>query len=347
MKPPDHPTPSGDREIARGIIAALKFGGHEVTLATRFRSREGRGDAEAQARLIAQAEQELAEVLARPEVQATSVWVTYHNYYKAPDLIGPRAAAALGIPYVQLESTRARKRLDGPWALFAEAAEAASEAAAAIFYFTARDGEALRSYAPEGQTLVHLQPFLNLAEAPAPGLHQGGLLAVGMMRHGDKLESYTLLAQAFALLPAGQSWSLTLIGDGAARAEVEALFAPFGDRVTFLGACDAAGVQAAMAEASAFVWPGVNEAFGMVYLEAQAAGLPVIAQDRPGVRDVVHGPLVPVETGAAGYAAAIADMLTDDAARQSRGQAAREMIEAQHLLPAAAARLSAVLEGLV
>ena len=38
LKPPDHPIASGDRTVARMLLAALKLGGHDVGLASRFRS---------------------------------------------------------------------------------------------------------------------------------------------------------------------------------------------------------------------------------------------------------------------------------------------------------------------
>ena len=160
LKPPDHPTPSGDRAMARGLMTALERTGAEVTLASTLRSRDGSGDAALQASLFAQAEEQIARLIPQGRRERWQAWVSYHNYYKAPDLIGPAVAAALGIPYLQVESTRARKRLAGPWADFAIAAESAADAAAVIFYVTARDAETLRRDAPTGQHLIHLRPFL-------------------------------------------------------------------------------------------------------------------------------------------------------------------------------------------
>lgn len=68
---------------------------------------------------------------------------------------------------------------------------------------------------------------------------------------------------------------------------MEGLFAPFGAQVRFTGQLSPEHVADEMTRARLFIWPGVNEAFGMVYLEAQAHGLPVVAQNRPGVRDVI------------------------------------------------------------
>ena len=43
MKPPDHPLPSGDRRMARAFMDLLASLGHEVELASRFRSYDRRG----------------------------------------------------------------------------------------------------------------------------------------------------------------------------------------------------------------------------------------------------------------------------------------------------------------
>ena len=51
LKPPDHPVPSGDRQLARALLQALRAGGHETFVASRFRSYDGAGDAARQARL--------------------------------------------------------------------------------------------------------------------------------------------------------------------------------------------------------------------------------------------------------------------------------------------------------
>src|SRR5689334_7783479 len=101
MKSPDHPVPSGDRTMARLIIAALARAGHEIVLASRFRSWEPR-DERRQARLAAfgarLAARALREMEHTPE-RRPALWFTYHLYHKAPDHLGPRITAALGIPY--------------------------------------------------------------------------------------------------------------------------------------------------------------------------------------------------------------------------------------------------------
>lgn len=340
MKSPDHPVPSGDRSIARALLSALRRAGAEPDLASTLRSREGKGDPAHQQEIEDAAQTEITRLTATPEAREWQAWITYHNYYKAPDLIGPHVAQSLNIPYIQIESTRARKRLTGPWATFARHAEAAADAARLIFYFTARDAETLRRDAPPGQHLVHLRPFLDRMDLPAQSDLTGPMLAVGMMRAGDKLASYQIIADTLAALP-DTDWHLDIAGDGPARPQVEALMQPFGTRVRFLGMLDADALAQAYQTASLLLWPGVNEALGMVYLEAQAAGLPIVAQDRPGMQELLApAPYPEVAAGAQGLAQMLQNYLADHNHRQAAGQTARDHVAAQHLLPAAARTLT-------
>ncbi|PGH57621.1 glycosyl transferase [Azospirillum palustre] len=356
LKPVDHPIPSGDRQMARLILRALGATG-PVEVASGLRVYDGAGDPTVQARLSAAAAAERDRLLslyaAEPE-RRPALWLSYHVYYKAPDLIGPAIARALGIPYVVVEATRARKRLTGPWAAFAAAAEAAIEAAALVLCVSARDRQAVEAYGPPGQRVAMLPPFLDLPPAPeareptvTPRLLPR-LLTVAMMRPGDKLASYRLLADALHLV-AAQPWTLDIVGAGPAAAEVAALFAPFGPRVTLHGACPPDSLAGHYRTADLLVWPGLNEAFGMVYLEAQAQGVPVLAIDNAGtgtvIRDGVGGRL----TGPAPqeFAAALAALLADPPALRALGRSARAHVEAHHALTAAADRLRGLLTGLV
>ncbi|WP_170430136.1 glycosyltransferase family 4 protein [Ruegeria arenilitoris] len=336
MKAPDSPVPSGDREMARNLMQAIGAQGDTVQLASRLRIYDKVGDTQAQAALRAEADTE-AQRLINDLPPDTALWVTYHNYYKAPDLLGPHVCKARNIPYVQLESTRATSRLNGPWAGFAKAAHDACDAAQVIFYHTANDLITLERERHGEQRLVELPPFLPLSELPPASTCDGPMLTVGMMRHGDKLASYTLLAQTLAFLPG--DWTLNIAGDGPARSEVKVLMAPFGPKVRFLGQCDRDALRALCAEASVLVWPGVKEAYGMIYLEAQVSGVPVVAQDRPGVRDVLTPSEYPsIEAGPEGLAARLRTLLGDQNLRLSQGAEARARMAERHLMPAATDR---------
>jgi glycosyltransferase involved in cell wall biosynthesis len=169
-----------------------------------------------------------------------------------------------------------------------------------------------------------------------------------MMRRGDKLASYRLLAQSLAML-SDLDWSLDVVGDGEARGEVATAFAEFGSRIRWRGALDESAVAAALAASDLFVWPAINEAFGMALLEAQASGLPVVAGASGGVTGIVADR----ETGllarpgdAAGFAAALRHLMLEPDRRAALGTAARERLRREHDLPVAAARLRAVLAGI-
>jgi len=331
--------------MARGLMRALEVAGYRVDLASDLRTHDGKGDRAFQASLVEQAKHEVDRIL--KDAPKWSAWVTYHSYYKSPDLIGPFVSKAMGIPYVQIESTRARKRLDGPWEQFAKAAEAASDSANAVFYMTQADKEALEDYAPDGQALIHLPPFLTMNTLPPQAAPTGqSILSVGMFRSRAKHASYDLIAQTLPLLSA-PDWHLTIVGDGAEREGIEALFAPFGPRVRFTGALDRDGIDGCFASSRAFLWPGVDEAYGMVYLEAQAAGVPVVAQDRNGVRDVLATQGCDPAQGPQALAERLDRLLLDDAYHAQTATEARASVQSRHLLPSAAETLNKTLEALI
>lgn len=360
MKSPDHPAPSGDRTMARLLMKALRRAGFAPTLASALRSWDGAGDSAFQEGVrrasLAEADRLAARWREAPAEARPRLWFTYHVYYKAPDWIGPRVAEALGIPYVVAEGSRAGKRAGGPWALGHAGAEAALDRADLLLAMTEADREALERARRPTQTIAALPPFLDLDECPpAPAAVDRAdgavrLLAVAMMRQGAKLASYRRLAEALARI-ADDSWTLDIVGDGDARLEVEALFAPLAPRITLRGAIeDRERLAALYAGADLFVWPAVDEAYGMALLEAQAFGCPVLAGAHGGVasvvRDGVTGMLVPPEN-TAGFAEALRALIRDGARRRRLGEAARAFVHGERGLDSAADRLRTALTPLM
>jgi glycosyltransferase involved in cell wall biosynthesis len=341
LKPPDHPTPSGDRRMARLLMDALSVGGHTPVLASRFRSRAAAGDADG--RIEAQGAEAGEACLAALKVDPPDAWLTYHLYYKAPDWLGPPIARALGIPYLVAEASLAPKRATGPFARGHQAVVDALGQAAAVLALSRLDMECL---APATRHLHHFPPFLDARPFTATRSGDGvQLLAVGMMRADAKLRSYLLLAAAMKHI-ADRPWHLRIVGDGPARAEIEEAFALLGDRVTFHGAATLEELPALYAAADLLVWPAVDEAFGMALLEAQAAGTPVVAGGYGGVPEVVADGVSGIVTppgDVAAFALAVASLLDAPTQLQSMGQAARDHIRDHHDLPEAARRLDAIL----
>ena len=363
LKPPTHPNPSGDRQMARLLMQALELAGHEVELASRFRSREAAGDRDRLERLQKVGEK-LAERLIRrykalPPRRRPQLWFTYHLYYKAPDWIGPKVARALKIPYVAAEASVAHKRANGPWAAAHRAVLEALDQAAAVVTFNPLDAKLI----PDQSDVRLLKPFIDTAPFDAvrplrddyravlaseqhldPELPW--LLAAAMMRPGDKLKSYQILAQALRAIP-DIPWHLVVAGEGQAYDAVVQAFAwALPGRVRFLGLVQPDVMPALYSACDLLVWPAVNEAFGMALLEAQAAGIPVVAGRNPGVETVVAEGVTGYlsDPGLATFAASVREMLSQKASRTAMGKAAPKVIEENHSLLAAARRLNAILE---
>ncbi|HET8725957.1 MAG TPA: glycosyltransferase family 4 protein [Alphaproteobacteria bacterium] len=356
LKPPDHKVPSGDRRMARLLMAALRAAGHEVVLASRLRSWTDGGDPERQAR-IRDRGRRIAAALVRRWRDGSGrpdAWFTYHLYHKAPDWLGPPVADALGIPYVVAEASHAAKRALGPWAEGHAAALAAIRRADAVLALSAVDAEGLAGVVAAPDRLVRLPPFLDVAPFAAAGRAEARakwfdgevgpwLVAVGMMREGDKLRSYRVLADALRRL-ADLPWRLALAGDGPARTAVLDGFDPA--RVRHLGQLSQDDLPGLLAGSDLMVWPAINEAYGMALLEAQAAGLPVVAGASGGVPDIVrHGAtgLLTPAGDAAAFAEAVRALLGDAGRRRALGAEAARIAAAEHGFPAAAAGLDAVL----
>jgi glycosyltransferase involved in cell wall biosynthesis len=360
LKPPDSPTPSGDREMARGLGRLLRRLGHSVTMPALSRVAPGVPPSDAHLALERRARQQAARLIGRWHALPArhpdrfDLWFTYHCYYRKPDWLGPIVARALGIPYVLAEASHAPRRAQGPTRLGHRAVERALAAADLVLTVNPRDVAGVRARLRPGAHQLWLPPFIDVrpfsaaAAVPRPTNDVPLLISVGMMRTRDKLASYRVLAAALGLL-GSRPWRALIVGDGAARGEVEALMAPFGRRVHFAGAVPHDTLPALYASADLYLWPAINEAYGMAFLEAQAAGLPVVAGRTGGVpavvSDGVTGLLTPVGDAPA-FAAAVGRLLDRPAERARLAIAAANRVASHHDERAAARALAAALRVL-
>lgn len=131
----------------------------------------------------------------------------------------------------------------------------------------------------------------------------------------DGRKGFRVAVEAFGRLAAERpDVRLIVAGDGPERAAVDALPAGARARVRLLGAVPNAELHPIEAACDVYLGPAIGgESFGVVLIEAMAAGLPVVASDIPGydevVTDDVDGLLVPPSDAAAlaGAAAAVLD----------------------------------------
>ncbi|RWL43966.1 MAG: glycosyltransferase [Mesorhizobium sp.] len=351
LKSPNDPVASGDRQMARTLIKALQHVGHSVELASELRFYLREPEPKSFDALKIEAREEAARLTRLWDRDGKpDLWLTYHPYYKAPDLIGPELAAAFAVPYATAEASYSRRRNAGLWADAQALVARAVERAALNICLTQRDREGLEDAVP-GATFGMLSPFIDISafrETPARG-SPTRLVTVAMMRPGDKLESYRLLAQALGSI-GHLPWTMSVVGDGLARDEVKAQFAGLpADRIEWLGAIEPAAVPDVLYSGGIYVWPGFGEAYGVAYLEAQAAGLPVVAQDIAGVPEVVRdgqtGFLTPPGDVTA-FASAIERLLARNDERTIMAAEARRFVLEERSLGAGAARLAELLAKL-
>ncbi|MCX6018153.1 MAG: glycosyltransferase family 4 protein [Chloroflexi bacterium] len=154
--------------------------------------------------------------------------------------------------------------------------------------------------------------------------------ALRLLAVGNLIERKGLHTTLTALRDVCGDWTLDVIGRDdvdpayAARCRHIANVAGFGARVRWRGRLDDAELARCYASADALVAPSQYEGFGIVYLEAMAAGLPVIASTAGAAGEIVYddveGYLVPPENPAA--TAAAIQRLFDPEQRRRLGRAA-------------------------
>jgi glycosyltransferase involved in cell wall biosynthesis len=357
LKSPDSPIPSGDREMARGLRRLLRGLGHTVVMPALSRVPPGvpasQDHLALERRMRTQAQRLIARWRALParHPERFDLWFTYHCYYRKPDWLGPVVTQALGVPYALVEASHAPRRAHGSTRPGHRAVERALAAADLVLTVNPRDVAGVKARLRPGAHQLWLPPFIDTRpfdRAPRAASDPPLLLSVGMMRTRDKLESYRVLAEALGRLK-DKAWRALLVGDGPARGEVEAMMAPFGERVRFAGAVPHTELPKIYASADLYLWPAINEAYGMAFLEAQAAGLPVVAGRTGGVpavvADGVTGVLTPIGDAAA-FATATGRLLDDPKERARLAKAAGARINARHDERAAARALAAALRML-
>jgi len=333
------------------LITALELAGHSVEIVSRLRAYLPDNTQDVLAKLRDDAQGEIDRIVDIWSAgRSADIWLTYHPYYRAPDYLGPGLAARFGIDYVTIEASYARKRDQGPWASAQRITTDAIKAAALNICFTRRDHDGLASLGPDVK-LAYLKPFIDVRgfrDLRPPSRHDGELrlVAVAMMRKGDKFDSYRMLAAALALLD-DLPWHLTVIGDGPLRAQVTELFGQISpSRITWFGEVGPAEIAPLLCEADLYCWPGCGEAYGLAYLEAEAAGLPAVAQNTAGVPEVVRheetGILTPAGDVAA-FADAIRNLAVDRAKLEKLAAQARQFVLTERTLEAASAQLNAAL----
>ncbi len=159
---------------------------------------------------------------------------------------------------------------------------------------------------------------------PASGPTPLRLLSVSRLRRTNRRKNIAGVLEAIALLRGQLDLRYTVVGDGNDRAALERLARrlALGAQVRFTGRVGDAELLAEYRRNDLFVLPvkpspGDVEGFGIVYLEANASGMPVLCSDEGGPVDAVRDG----ETGIVAHAStprAIADALLHFTANRDR-----------------------------
>ncbi|HJS95883.1 MAG TPA: glycosyltransferase family 4 protein [Solirubrobacteraceae bacterium] len=177
--------------------------------------------------------------------------------------------------------------------------------------------------------IVHLGADVPPAIAPRNG--QTRLVTVA---HLVERKRHDVVLRALARLEPERRPEYLVIGDGPCRSGLERLAGELdvADRVRFVGQLPNDRAVAEAAKCDLFVMPGVEEPFGVAFVEAMAAGLPAIgSRGEGGPEDIAAaGPgMVLVQPDDADALAAEIARLTADRSELARlGAAARETVAA-------------------
>ena len=357
LKPPTSVVPSGDRRMGKALMDALEFSGHRVELASQFKSREPSGDSIRQKALSSEGNsiaQKLIDTY-RLNRRKPDLWFTYHVYYKAPDWIGPYVSRELNIPYVIVEASHAPKRAGGAWDFNHQYVEKIIKEADLVIGLNSLDAQCVKPLLSSEDRYLQLRPFIDLsihkplekenvrdslARDYKLSLEGTWFLTVAMMREGAKHKSYEVLAKSLH--------QIIIVGDGPLRLSVEGLFT--GLPVTFVGQQVQDGISKLMKASDIFLWPAVEEAYGMAILEAQSYGLPVVASNSGGVGDIVRDEITGILTkmgDVSAFTSAIEEFMGNPDARARMSYNARLTVKREHSLEAVAIQLDSALTDLI
>ncbi len=343
FKPLGHRNPSGDLIIGSELFAFLQEKGAEIELVSRFRCRWIYFKPHLWPLFII----ELVRVVLLCRRKKPDIWLTYHSYYKAPDVLGALCCRLVKIPYAVFQgiySTKRRRSARSMPGFYLN--RMTLEKATVVFSNKKNDHTNLGRLLPAG-TLSYIPPGLHAndfrfdAAARRRVRHTFAagervvVMSAAMFRPGVKTRGIVEVMESCAhLADNGADLLLVIAGDGSQRPMLEEQGAALlQDRVVFVGRQSRKAMQSYYSAADIFAFPGVEESLGMVYLEAQACRLPVVAYGDWGASEaVVHGRtgLLANAVRPGQFRTYLQKLVDDRVLRQSMGSAAEDYVRRHH-----------------
>lgn len=268
-----------------------------------------------------------------------------HTHNPSPLLHGALAARLAGVPVLvhtkhgrNFPNRRVRVATNRLAALFTDCVVAVSDDAARI----AHDVERIPV---DKVRLIHNGVDTDRFRYRGPRPHGDGFRAVTVARLDPVKDQATLLQAVRLVADRNPTFRLDIVGDGPSRAALESRRTELGlDRqVRFCGY--QSDVEPYLAQADVFLLSSISEGIPLTLLEAMAVGLPGIATDVGGNREVivpgVTGYLVPPRSPEA-LAEAMLSIQADPLAIERMGHASRQRIEAEFGLANVVAQYEAI-----
>lgn len=292
-----HQNPSGDLIIGTEIFDHIQQKGNTIEIVSKLRARWIYYNPVNLIKLFF----ERRHVVKKLQSSPPDIWLSYHSYYKAPDLLGPYCCRKLTIPYVIFQgiySTKRRKTFTTLIGFLLN--KKALLSADHIFTNKHRDLKNLSRIIPP-ERLTYIAPGIQpqdfqFSEEERTKNHTLWacendiiIMTAAMMRPGVKTEGISIVIQSCARLhEKGHRVRLIIAGDGECRDQLEQQAnRQLPGKVVFLGKIQRKELYKYYSSADIFAFPGIQESLGMVYLEAQACKLPVVAFEDWGAKEAI------------------------------------------------------------
>lgn len=212
------------------------------------------------------------------------------------------------------------------------------EIATAVTATTNFLAEECRKYCDCPSLAIEVIPFgvetRRFVEARQKVTRQPDRFRIGFVKHLNPKYGAEYLIRAIPAIAAEfPRIEVVMAGVGPLKESLVALAAELGvsGHITWLGWVPYDQIPELHMSMDVSVMPSVvSESFGVAAIEAQAAGVPVVASDYPGIREAVRdgvtGILVPPRDSGA-IASAVCRLLGDEALRMKMGRAGQEFVQ--------------------